>query len=92
MEVSVKKKRISLAQVISLTSTLVIRPASEDSKQKQHDVFCLFASMDCPDTVYCGFQCLLDVIRDNEEEDVADGLIITDEAAEAQGICSSSLM
>lgn len=35
--------------------------ASEDTKQKQqHDVVGLFASMDCPDTVYCGFQYLLE--------------------------------
>ncbi|WZZ53944.1 hypothetical protein YC2023_054051 [Brassica napus] len=50
----------NLESMLSKNNFLNLLEASEDSKQKQHDVFCLFASMDCPDTVYCGFQYFLE--------------------------------
>lgn len=50
---------ILLAPLVGIILNLL--EAREDSKQKQqHDVIGLFASMDCPDTVYYGFQYLLE--------------------------------
>ncbi|KAG7637012.1 E3 ubiquitin-protein ligase RKP [Arabidopsis thaliana] len=50
---------ILLAPLVGIILNLL--EASEDSKPKQqHDVIGLFASMDCPDTVYYGFQYLLE--------------------------------
>lgn len=34
--------------------------STETESSKQNDVVGVFASMDCPDTVLCGFQCLLE--------------------------------
>ncbi|RID48062.1 hypothetical protein BRARA_I04608 [Brassica rapa] len=51
---------ILLAPLVGIILNL-LEASEEDSKQKQqHDVVGLFASMDCPDTVYCGFQYLLE--------------------------------
>jgi len=50
---------ILLAPLVGIILNLL--EASEDSKPKQqHDVIGLFATMDCPDTVYYGFQYLLE--------------------------------
>lgn len=49
---------VLLAPLVGIILNLL--EASEDSKPKQHDVIGLFASMDCPDTVYFGFQYLLE--------------------------------